>query len=120
MNAIRSVIKNTARKNGIDLKGKDVYNQFMYDLLDFLKEAGWLVRKPAKADTGEEAYIYQLKVENIQWCKGDGITISTDLIKTRSYKPLQPKVNEYFKKFYRTDFQSFKNIEGRVHTGQIN
>lgn len=113
-------VKNTAKKNGIDLKGKDVYNVFMYDLLDFLKEAGWLVRKPAKADTGEEAYIYQLKVENIQWCKGDGITISTDLIKTRSYKPLQPKVNEYFKKFYRTDFQSFKNIEGREHTGQIN
>jgi superfamily II DNA/RNA helicase len=113
-------VKNEAKKFGISLKGKDVYTSFMYSLLDYLKEAGWLSRKYAKSDSGEEIYIYQLKVENILWCKGDGLIIVPDLIKTRSYKPLQPKVNEYFKKFYRTDFQSFKNIEGREHTGQIN
>lgn len=113
-------IKNVAKQYGIDVKGKEVYNSFVYDLFDFLKEAGWLTRKVMKADSGDEAYIYQLKVENILWCKGDGSNIAPDLIKTRSYRPLQPKVNEYFKQFYRTDFRSFKNLFGSEHTGQIN
>ncbi len=113
-------LKKVASSQGIDLRGKVVYNEFTYKLLNFLKKAGWLTVKPAKADSGEQIHIYQLRVDNIIWRKGDGKTIAPDLVKTRSYKPLQPKVNEYFKRFYQIDFLSLKPIEGREHTGQIN
>lgn len=114
-------IKNTASNHGVDLRGKETYNAFIYRLLNFLTdEAGWLAKKRVQADSGEEVFIYQLKVDNIIWHRGDGKTIARDLIKNRSYKPLQPKANEYFKNFYQTDFHALKPIEGREHTGQIN
>lgn len=113
-------IKKTARDFDIDLKGKEVYNDFIYNLLNFLADAGWLIRKPAKTDSGEEVFVFQLKTDNIIWQKGDGRTIAADLIKKRSYKPLTPKVNEYFKRFYQIDFNTLKPVEGREHTGQIN
>jgi ATP-dependent helicase YprA (DUF1998 family) len=113
-------IKNVASDYEIDLKGKDVYNEFIYRLFNFLKNAGWLSSKPAKAETNEQISIYQLKVDNIIWQKGDGQSLVPDLIKNRSYKPLEPKVNEYFKQFYQIDFLSLKPIVGREHTGQIN
>jgi len=113
-------IKSTAKDFGIELKGKDVYNNFIYNLLNFLSDAGWLIRKPTKSETGEEISVYQLKVDNIIWKKSDGQTITTDLIKHRSYKPLTPKVNEYFKRFYHIDFKTLKPLIGSEHTGQIN
>ena len=113
-------IKRIAKEYDIELKGKDNYNAFVYNLLDFLKNAGWLVRKPAQSETGQEISIFQLKMDNILWKKGDGINIITDKIKNRSYRPLVPKVNEYFKRFYQIDFRSIKPLEGREHTGQIN
>ena len=113
-------IKRNAKDFGIDLKGKDVYNSFIYNLLDFLVNAGWLIRKPVKSEASEEISVYQLRVDNIIWNKGDGKTITSDLIKHRSYKPLTPKVNEYFKQFYQIDYRALKPLEGREHTGQIN
>jgi len=113
-------IKNTAKKFNLELKGKDAYNLFTYNLLDYLTEAGWLYKKPVRADTGDEISVYQLKVDTILWKKGDGKTITPDLIKNRSYRPLTPKVNEYFKRFYQIDYRSMKPLEGREHTGQIN
>ncbi len=113
-------IKRTSKDFGIDLKGKDVYNSFTYNLLDFLVDAGWLIRKPVKSEAGEDISVYQLRVDNIIWKEGDGKTISPDLIKQRTYRQLAPKVNEYFKRFYKIDFRSLKPLEGREHTGQIN
>ncbi|MCB8993971.1 MAG: DEAD/DEAH box helicase [Bacteroidales bacterium] len=113
-------IKRNAKEFGIDLKGKEVYNTFVYNLLDFLVDAGWLVRKPVRSDANGDASVYQLRVDNIIWEKGDGKTITPDLIKNRSYKPLAPKVNEYFKQFYQIDYRALKPLEGREHTGQIN
>lgn len=113
-------IKNTARIYEIDLRGKAVYNEFIYRLLNFLTKAGWLSRKNAKAETGESVFTYQLKVDYIIWRKGDGVSIYPDLIKNRSYKSLLPKVNEYFKRFYQINFHALKPIEGGEHTGQIN
>lgn len=113
-------IKKAAAEYDIDIRGKEIYNKFIYRLFNFLKDAGWLSSKPVKGDSGEQVVIYQLKVDNIIWQKGDGINILPDLIKNRSYKPLQPKANEYFKRFYQINFLSLKPIEGREHTGQIN
>lgn len=105
---------------GIDVKGKILYNDFTYKLLDFLSEAGWLSKKPARSSNNEPLSIYQLKVDNIIWQKGDGKTMVPDLIKNRSYKPLKQEPNKYFQQFYQTNFHSIKPIEGREHTGQIN
>jgi len=113
-------VKKIANDYGVQLNTKILYSEFIYQLLDFLAQAGWLIRKPAKADSGEEISIYQLRVDTIIWKKGDGKTITPDLIKNRSYKPLTPKVNEYFKRFYKIDFNKIKPLEGREHTGQIN
>lgn len=113
-------LRKKAAQHGIDIRGKQVYNDFTYKLLDFLSEAGWLVKKPAKTANNEETRIYQLKVDNILWHKGDGENLIPDLIKNRSYKPLNTKPNKYFQRFYQTNFHDIKPIEGREHTGQIN
>ncbi len=113
-------LRKKATQHGIDIRGKQVYNDFTYKLLDFLSEAGWLVKKPAKTANNEETSIYQLKVDNILWQKGDGENLIPDLIKNRSYKPLNTKPNKYFRRFYQTNFHDIKPIEGREHTGQIN
>ena len=113
-------LRKKASQYNIDIKGKQAYNDFTYKLLDFLNDAGWLVKKPAKTANNEEISIYQLKVDNILWHKGDGEKILPDLIKNRSYKPLNSKPNKYFQRFYQTNFHDIKPIEGREHTGQIN
>ena len=113
-------IKRTSKDFGIDLRGKNIYNSFIYNLLDFLVEAGWLIKKPVRSDAGEEISVYQLRVDAIIWKKGDGKNIKLDLIKQRTYRQLSPKVNEYFKRFYQIDFRVLKPLEGREHTGQIN
>lgn len=113
-------LRKIAANYGIDIRGKIVYNDFVYKLLEFLCEAGWLSKKAAKTSNNEQASIFQLKVDNILWHKGDGKTIIPDLIKTRSYKPLKQEPNSYFKAFYQTNFHSLKPIEGSEHTGQIN
>jgi superfamily II DNA/RNA helicase len=113
-------LKKQAKLHNIELKGKEAYNKFTYDLLDFLSGAGWLSKKPAKSANNEQVNIYQLKVDYLLWRKGDGETLTPDKIKNRSYKPITPKPNLYFQKFYQTNFHSLKPIEGREHTGQIN
>lgn len=113
-------LRKKAAQHRIDIRGKQVYNDFTYKLFDFLSEAGWLVKKPAKTANNEETSIYQLKVDNILWHKGDGENMIPDLIKNRSYKPLITKPNKYFQRFYQTNFHDIKPIEGREHTGQIN
>lgn len=113
-------LRKKAAEHGIDIRGKQVFNDFTYQLLDFLCEAGWLVKKPAKTSSNDVINIYQLKVDNILWHKGDGETLVPDLIKNRSYKPLKQEPNKYFQRFYQTNFHDIKPIEGREHTGQIN
>jgi len=113
-------IKRVAGEMGVDFKGKENYHERMYELLNFLYDAGWLTRKLVRANTGDDVFIYQLKVDSILWNWGDGVTIYPDHIKQRSYGQSRLHVNEYFKDFYSTNFNSIKQIEGREHTGQIN
>jgi superfamily II DNA/RNA helicase len=113
-------IKRIAKLYNTDISGKQKFNDFAYGLFDFLCDAGWLSFKMAKSDEGQQVRIYQLKVDNILWEQGDGETIKQDLIKTRSYKPLNQKVNRYFQNFYSLNFNEMKSITGAEHTGQIN
>ncbi|MFA5229167.1 MAG: DEAD/DEAH box helicase, partial [Candidatus Paceibacterota bacterium] len=113
-------LRKTADQYGIDIRNKQVYNDFTYKLLDFLSEAGWLAKKPIRNASNDEVSIYQLKVDNIVWHKGNREDITQDLIRNRSYRPLYTKPNSYFQKFYQTNFHDIKPIEGREHTGQIN
>ncbi len=113
-------IKRIAAQFELDLRGVEVYTNFIYELLDFLTEAGWLVRRSVKNLEGVDCYIYQLNAENVIWQKGDEVSIYPDLVRSRTYKPQQVKINEYFKRFYKTNFNKLKPIEGREHSGQIN
>lgn len=112
-------LKRIAGTHDVDLKGPDNYNAFLYDLFDFLTEAGWLICKPVKSAIGTECHMYQLNAQYIIWKKGNESSIEPDLIRSRSYKPQQVKVNEYFKNFYKINFNKIKPIEGREHSGQI-
>jgi len=112
-------LRKTAEKQGLNLRGKENYTPAVYALFDFLCNAGWLSRKYARNEEGVQVFVYQLKVDYLLWQKGDGNTITPDLIKTRSYKPVVVKPNLYFQRFYRTDFHHLKTIEGKEHTGQI-
>ena len=113
-------LRKKAKEKDIDIKGKAVYNEFAYRLLEFLSSAGWLSKKPAKSGDNETINIFQLKVDYVLWHKGDGKNLVPDLIKNRSYKPVKQEPNKYFQKFYQTNFHTLKPIEGREHTGQIN
>jgi len=113
-------IRKKAAEFKIELKGKQAYNVFVYELLELLSSGGWLSKKTAKTADNKTVNIYQLKVDTILWNKGDGKTLIPDLIKNRSYKPLKQEPNKYFQRFYQTNFHAIKPIEGREHTGQIN
>jgi len=116
-------IKGQFKKYGLEKQyaGKKAYNEFVYNLFEFLENSGgWLKSDIARSTNGEQVKIFKLKVDNILWHKGDGQTLVPDLIKNRSYKPLRQRPNEYFKHFYQTNFHDIKPIEGSEHTGQIN
>ncbi len=113
-------IRNVGKNFNLDFKGKENYNSNIYSLFNFLCDAGWLVKKEVKSEFGNSVHVYQLRVDNILWEKGDEENIAPDLIKLRSYKPIIQKVNKYFQRFYKTNFHELKPIEGREHTGQIN
>ena len=113
-------IRNTAKVNGVEISGKTDYLEFTHKLLGLLCEAGWLTATKSKTEEGTATSIYQLRVDMLVWKKGDGTSLKEDLIKNRSYKPLKPRPNRYFQKFYKTNFQELKPVEGSEHTGQIN
>lgn len=112
-------IRRTARKYNIEIKRAEIYESFVYNLMDFLVMAGWLTRKPVKSSLGTDISMYQLNAESILWQKGDEKTLEPDLIRSRTYKPQQARINEYFRKFYKIEFNKLKPVEGREHTGQI-
>src|SRR5665648_217288 len=74
-------LRKIAAQYKIDIRGKVVYNDFTYRLLDFLCDAGWLSKKPAKNSDNEPVSIFQLKVDTILWQVGDGKKLVPDSIK---------------------------------------
>lgn len=113
-------IKMQLKKHDIEILGQEEYEDFVYKLFDFLcDKAGYLDKTISRSASNEEINVYRLRVDNIMWQKGDGKNMTPDLIKVRSFKPINLRPNRYFQDFYKTAFNEIKPIEGREHTGQI-
>ncbi len=96
------------------------YIAFIKALLTLLENAGWLKSTLWPAADGTEARLYQLKIDQILWQKGDGKTIVADKVRTRAYKDVNISPNKFFQEMYVTDFSSMKQLQAMEHTGQLN
>jgi superfamily II DNA/RNA helicase len=112
-------IKDIARING-QLTKDNEYVVLIRDLFSLLENAGWLKSTPWPTSDGTETKLYQLKVDQVLWQKGDGGAIIPDKVRTRAYKELRLSPNKFFQNIYRTDFSSMKQLMGMEHTGQLN
>jgi len=112
-------LKDLARINDQRM-GDGEYIEFMKVLLALLENAGWLKSIPWPMGKGVETRLYQLKIDQIIWQKGDGKTILPDQIRTRIYKEIKLIPNKFFQDMYLTDFGSMKQLLGMEHTGQLN
>jgi len=112
-------LKSKAKDEGILLQGVDAYKDFIKSLLDLLCKAGWLRETTAKNKENKETTLYQLKIDQIVWEKGNGTTIKQDHVKNRSYKIINQKPNTYYKQLYMSDLRSRKRLIGKEHTGQL-
>lgn len=97
---------------------KNNYTDFVYKLLDKLVQAKYLSVKEINQGKSK-LKLYSLEVKTILWKVGDGETVIPDKIRLKTYKDYAPKINKYFRDFYRQDFSKLKIIEAREHTAQI-
>ncbi len=97
------------------LKGEH-YDVFVQSIFDALEKAGMLIADRTLHPT---VPLYQLNGIYINWLKGDGATIEPEKIKNPSTVGLTPKVNEYFREFYKTRFSQLKQIKAAEHSAQL-
>lgn len=110
-------VKHICRENNVEVDGSN-YNELVYELFDELEKAGYLSSQKV-TNSGQDAKIYQLKIDKIYWTAGDGVSVKPDRVRLFSYKSYEPKVNEYFKSLYQTDFNEVKYLEAADHTAQV-
>lgn len=89
-------------------------------MLALLENAGWIKSTPWPLDKGAETRLYQLKIDQLLWQKGDEKTIVPDKVRTRIYKEINLPLNKFFQAIYLTDFSKMKQLIGMEHTGQLN
>lgn len=111
-------IRENAKDAELTLKGKD-YNDYVSGLMKRLSDAGYIDEHKIKVTATEELSLYQLRVDKIQWLRGDGKNVSVDGVRNRSYKLLRAKPNAYFQQFYSQNHLSGKSIIGAEHTAQL-
>ena len=114
-------IKDAARQpeiGPIDLRG-DHYRDFILRLMHKLKDADYLFQETARNANNEEVAVFRLRIEKIQWKRGDGETVRPDPIKRRSYKDQTLTPNAFFREIYRRDFAESKRLAAADHTGQL-
>jgi len=102
-------------KNRLDTKN---YEELLKAYISLLDETGYLDVEYAKDD-----FRIRLKVDTIQWIKGDGSVPESDPIrsvrlKSKSEENLQKEANVFFTNFYKETASSLYHFEGREHTGQ--
>jgi superfamily II DNA/RNA helicase len=100
--------------------GDDDYIEFISKLLALLENAGWLKSTPWPIAKGIETRLYQLKIDQILWQKGDMKTVVPDKVRMRIYKEINLPLNNFFQTIYLTDFGAMKQLVGMEHTGQLN
>lgn len=113
---IRTVAKKYDMQD--ELKGA-CFNEYLCQLMSVLCEAGYLRAEPMKSREGDETQVYQLKIDKVIWTLGDGKTVRPNIVNTRSYKGVEIKPNQFFKRVYQTDFGSMKKLSSADHTGQL-
>ena len=102
----------------IDLRGEH-YRDYILQLMYKLKDADYLFQETAKNTNNEDVPVFRLRIEKIQWKRGDGETVRPDPIRRRSYKKQEPKPNAFFRDIYRRDFTESKRLTAADHTGQL-
>ncbi|MCB0290615.1 MAG: DEAD/DEAH box helicase [Calditrichaeota bacterium] len=117
--ALGKYLRKLARIRGLTLKG-DSYREFIEKVLQAFAAAGWLHPEEARNQDGSNTRLYQLRLDQIIWKRGDGERILPDLVKNSSYKTVTPRPNRFFQSIYRTHFGGLKELAGREHTGQLN
>lgn len=95
------------------------YQQLLVPLLDALEAADYLKSRPVRNAKNVDAKVYQLKLDKIVWLAGDTKTVTSDVVKQRSYKPVVLKPNDFFQRVYLSDFSRKKRLIGGDHTGQL-
>lgn len=110
-------VKYICKENNFEVDGSN-FKELLYELLDELEKAGYLSSQRI-TNSGQDAKIYQLKVDKVIWEAGDGSQVKPDRVRLFSYKNYKPKVNEYFKSLYQTDFNQIKYLEAADHTAQV-
>ena len=116
--ALGKYLKYEAKHNGISFNNKS-YMDFIKALLKLLREAGWLQESTAKNKNNEDISLYQLRIDQLIWKKGDGKTVKPDYVKIRSYKSYEQHPNTFYQTLYKTDFTNKKKLIAKEHTGQL-
>ena len=114
-------IKHIAKTAGVNpnLLHGDYYRDFIMQLMRKLKDADYLFEEIARNANDEEAPVFRLRIEKIQWKLGDGETVKPDLIKRRTYKDQILSPNLFFREIYKRDFTNSKRLAAADHTGQL-
>ncbi|MCC5842255.1 MAG: hypothetical protein JJT96_19220, partial [Opitutales bacterium] len=102
----------------LDFSRRD-YLEFVPLLFRTLDEAGYLDATEAKNDANKATWLYQLRLDRVIWCPGDGETLLPDAVKQRAYRSLESKPNPFFQRIYRRDYATSKSLRGEDHTGQL-
>jgi superfamily II DNA/RNA helicase len=109
--------KQLAKIFNTDIKGR--YQEIVYSILEKLADASFLNRIEVK-NGDAKVKLYQLRVDTIIWKLNTSGKVQQDKIRSFSLKPVEPKINKYFRDFYQQNFNLIKNLEAKEHTAQIN
>lgn len=115
-------IKRVFALKGLEvIRGKELA-EYIESLCTLLKKGHFLSENQISGKKGEVRG-FRLRVEQVIWQLGDGQHVLTDetrIVTTGGNEKLDIKPNQYFRRFYQQDFQSFnKFFRASEHTGQI-
>jgi ATP-dependent helicase YprA (DUF1998 family) len=96
----------------------DDYTELIEATCNVLTKTHLLVREELKGDQ-YTVNGYQLRADKVIWKVGNGKRVEPDLVRQPTYKQLTQKPNEFFRAFYKTEFDQLKDIKGSEHTAQI-
>ena len=121
--AFSRFIRRTAMKFDLPLTDRATTEAFTYNLLDLLKEGGYLASTKVKNQNKTEVNVYQLDLTQLLWVKSETEEILQDEVRTNRMRNKsdnhKEKANKYFRNVYQTKPDELKDLLSREHTGQI-